>query len=92
MDVHAVLVGPGVVRAAVRVLLQVGDVPDLGVGAVEDLGNLLEGRAARLDVAEEDEDELEGDPDLVKKGRCESAGSEEETGESSRREWFRRGV
>lgn len=36
--------------------------------AVEDLGDLLERRPARLDVEEVDEDELDEDPERVEKG------------------------
>ena len=40
------------------------DLRDFGVLAVEDLGDLLERRAAGLDVQEVHEHELEGDPAL----------------------------
>lgn len=40
------------------------DLGDLGVLAVEDLGDLLERGAAGFDVEEVDEDEFEGDPAL----------------------------
>lgn len=40
------------------------DVGDDGIGSVEDLGNLLEGRALGLDVEEVDEDELDKVPEL----------------------------
>ena len=40
------------------------DVADLGLVAVDDLGQLLESGALGLDVHEEDEDELEEDPAL----------------------------
>ena len=40
------------------------NVSDLGILAVEDLGDLFEGRALGLDVEEADEEELDVDPDL----------------------------
>jgi len=41
------------------------DVGDLGIVAIDDLSQLLEGRALGLDVHEVDEDELEADPEGV---------------------------
>ena len=50
----------------VRLLLDLVDVDvrNLGGVAVDDLGELLEGGAARLDVHEVDKGKLEGDPAL----------------------------
>lgn len=43
---------------------------NLGLVAVEDLGNLLESGTLGLDVEENDEDEFEEDPDLVMISNC----------------------
>lgn len=43
---------------------------NLGLVAVEDLGNLLESGTLGLDVEENDEDEFEEDPDLIMISNC----------------------
>jgi hypothetical protein len=45
-------------------ILDVFDVSHLGIVAVEDPGDLLEGGALGLDVEEEDKAKFNGDPDL----------------------------
>lgn len=56
----------GAIQVHVGLLLDLLEVQDGGggVGAVDDLGELLEGGAAGLDVLPEDEGELESDPEL----------------------------
>jgi hypothetical protein len=42
------------------------NVGNLGLVTIEDLGNLLKGRAAGLDVEDTDKDEFEEDPTLTR--------------------------
>jgi len=65
--VHVLLEDLLLVDMGVDVLLDLVeiDIGDDGLFSVEDLGNLLEGRALGLDVEEVDEDELGEVPDLL---------------------------
>lgn len=47
-----------------RFLLE-SDIRDLGIVAIEDPGNFLQGRATGFDVEEVDEEEFDEDPDLT---------------------------